>query len=271
MNKLLRDRISGTYRDARGRIRYALAGDGPWVIFCHALGTSLALWEAQVRALNSGWRTLSFDIRGHGDSDVARDGDYSFPSLAADIVALMNHVGASSASVVGISVGGEIAQVLAALYPSRVSRLLLTNTACVTSAERATLWSQRIAEAENSGMASIASSAARRWFTSEFQASHADTVAAWEQVVASTPVEAYVSIARVIRAMDLRPKLGLIKCKTQVLAGDCDTATGLVPAREIANGIGGAQLRVILGAGHLWNLEMPDKFNSELLSWLNNY
>jgi 3-oxoadipate enol-lactonase len=262
--------VSATYRDARGDIRYALAGEGPLVVFCHALGTRGALWGAQVRALSDGWRTLSFDIRGHGDSEVARDGDYSFPALAADIVALMNHVGAATASLVGISVGGEIAQVLATLYPSRVTKLLLTNTACVTSAERAALWSQRIAEVELFGMSATAKTAVRRWFTPEFQASHPHIVAAWELVVAGTPVEGYVGIARSIQAMDLRPSLGLIRCKVRVLAGDRDTATGPTAGREIAEHIEGAQLRVIPGAGHLWNLEMADTFNAELLAWLND-
>jgi 3-oxoadipate enol-lactonase len=240
------------------------------VIFCHALGTSRALWDAQVRALSAGWRTLSFDMRGHGDSDVARDGDYSFSALAADIVALMDHVGAAAASVVGISVGGEIAQTLAALHPGRIEKLLLTSTACVTGAERAHLWDQRIAEVERSGMALMAKAAVQRWFTPEFQASHTDTIDAWERIVARTSTAGYIGIARTIQAMDLRPLLGSITCPTLVLAGDRDPATGPILAREIALHIAGARIRIVAGAGHLWNLEMPDQFNAALVSWLDD-
>lgn len=261
--------VTGVHRSARGALCYAIAGDGgPWVIFCHALGTTHALWDAQMQALKSGCRTLSFDLRGHGDSALPTDGDYAFPSLAADVVALMDHVGATEASVLGISVGGEIAQTLAARHPNRVTRLLLTSTACVTGVERAAQWIQRIEDAERSGMASTAKQAVQRWFTAEFRSAHAPIVDRWEHIVARTQLAGYVGIARTIQAMDLRPMLRAIACPTRVLAGDRDTATGLAAGREIAEHIADAEFRVIAGAGHLWNLEMPERFNAELGSWL---
>jgi len=261
----------GLYRDPRGALRYAAAGlQGHWVVFCHALGTSGALWAGQVAALQGAWRTLAFDLRGHGGSPPPADGDYSFAALAADVVALMDHVGARTASVVGISVGGEVAQVLAATYPERVERLLLVSTACVTSPERAALWTARIAEAEREGMAPAADAAARRWFTPEFQAAAPATVEGWRAAVARTTVCGYIGIARTIQAMDLRPAIRAIACPTRILVGDRDPATGPAVGQEIAAAIPGATLRVIEGAGHLWNLERADRFNDELRAWLRD-
>lgn len=250
-------------------LSYSLTGEGTCVVFLHALGTSRAMWKDQSPAQGCRWLSLAPDMRGHGESAPARDGDYSFDALANDVITLLDHHGIRSASVVGISVGGEIAQVLAALHPDRVERLLLVSTACVTREERAVLWGERIAEAQAEGMQGVAQSAVRRWFTQSYQRENSETVAHWQRIAANTSLEGYIGIARTIQRMDLRPMLATITCPTLVLSGELDTATGSATGEEIASLVPGARHCVMSGAGHLWNLESPAAFNAELAGFLS--
>lgn len=247
---------------------YEIVGQGRPIVLCHALGTQLALWQEPIRRLRAECRFLAYDLPGHGRSPAAAGGDYSFAAQVAGLVALMDRVGMQEAAVCGISVGGEIAQALAAACPGRVERLLLVSTACYTGEERAALWRGRIREVEETGMDPVARSAVGRWFTRGFAARCPEVVEHWRQVVARTAPSAYVGIARAIAAMDLRPGNARIRCPTRVAVGSEDTATGPAAGREIAASIPGAGLEVLEGASHLWPLEQPERFERMLRDWL---
>jgi 3-oxoadipate enol-lactonase len=257
------------FDSTRGRLAYQTSGDGECVVFCHALGTDRTLWKDQVEALNTRFTSLAFDMRGHGQSSPALDMDYSFESMAADVISLLDHLGIGCASIVGISVGGEVAQWLAATYPGRVARLFLSSTACFTDRARAALWESRISEADTMGMEPMASSAASRWFSDGFRKSHPDIVEDWRRKIATTSVRAYAGIARAIQSMDLRQMIGAISCPTWIVCGEQDGNTGPAAASTIADCIPGARMHVIDSAGHLPNLEKPAEFNDHLLRWLS--
>ena len=225
------------------------------------------MWE-QFPGREGAWRILAPDMRGHGDSDPVADGDYSFETLAADVVNVLDGLAVDRFGVVGISVGGEIAQVLAALYPHRVYKLLLSNTACLTTPARAEIWNSRIALAESKGMREISEESVARWFTPSFHQEHPEIVEFWKEAVARTSVPGYVGIARTIQRMDLAPILGRIKCPTLILSGELDSATGPRTCEEIARAIPGSIHRSIPGAGHLWNLESPEQFYDEVRRWI---
>jgi len=255
--------------DARGHIHYQVCGNGPWVVLCHALGTHLGIWTDLVAPLSRSCSVITFDLRGHGRSAPAADEDYSFEAMAADVRGLLQHVGARSAAVIGISVGGEVAQVFAAQYPQLVRSLVLCSTACVTGAERAVLWQRRMDEIEATGMSALASASVERWFTEEFRARHAATVDAFRRSLAAIAPRVYISMARTIQRMDLRPRIRGLSCPTLVICGDGDANTGPEAARIIVRNIRGAELSVIQGVAHFPNLEAPERFNRLVLEWLD--
>jgi 3-oxoadipate enol-lactonase len=255
-------------RDQRGllarpgaNIAYRVSGEGELLIFCHALATRQELWERQRAALSRKFSIVSFDLRGHGESPPPVIGDYSLESQADDVAALMDHLNISSAALVGISVGGEVAQVAAARHPHRFERLILSSTACHTEPGRAAAWESRIQAAERLGMSGIASATASRWFSESFASSNPDVVEWCRQCVASTSLESYVGLARVIRVMDLRPLLGIITCPTLVLCGDQDRNTGPETAQMLAHLIPQSQMAIVEGSGHFPNIEAADYFN----------
>src|SRR5690606_3015483 len=96
------------------------AADRPWIVFSNSLGTDFRIWDDVAARLGRRYRIVLYDKRGHGLSE-ATPGPYAMSDLVEDLAALLDHLGVGKAAVVGLSVGGLIAQGLAALYPERVS------------------------------------------------------------------------------------------------------------------------------------------------------
>ncbi|WP_209298960.1 alpha/beta fold hydrolase [Aeromonas jandaei] len=104
-------------------------GQGPAVILIHGLFGSLDNLGLLARALGEHCRVISVDLRNHGVS--FRSDDMSYPAQAADILALMDHLGLDQAAIVGHSMGGKVGMQLAKLAPARVSRLVVADMAPV--------------------------------------------------------------------------------------------------------------------------------------------
>jgi 3-oxoadipate enol-lactonase len=250
-------------------IAYRVSGQGKSLVFCHALATRQELWHRQRAALSLKFSIVSFDLRGHGESAAPGNGDYSFESQADDVVALMDHLNIDSAVLVGISVGGEIAQVAAARHPQRFERLMLASTACHTEPARASTWESRIQEAERLGMSGIASATASRWFSESFKSANAEVIEWCRQCVAATSLESYVGLARVIQVMDLRPRLATIGCPTMVLCGEQDHNTGPKTAQVLAQLIPNSRLVIFKGSGHFPNIEVAEHFNRTIEDFIS--
>src|SRR5262245_11419185 len=126
-----------------GSIRYRIDGadERPALLLSNALGTTLELWDAQAEAWLRAYRVIRYDARGHGGSSVP-PGDYTIADLGRDAVSVLNGVGAATAFVCGISLGGLTAMWLGAYAPERVRALVLANTSArVGTPER---WIERI-------------------------------------------------------------------------------------------------------------------------------
>jgi 3-oxoadipate enol-lactonase len=250
-------------------LAYTATGQGEWIVLCHALATRQELWHRQIESLAPDFAVLSFDLRGHGASPPPESCDYSFESQGDDVVALMDHLDIHRAALVGISVGGEVAQMAAARQGRRFSRLVLSSTACHTDDQRAAAWAQRIQDARTLGMSGIAPATVSRWFSKRYADEYPDVVEWCRECVASTPLESYVGLAKVIQTMDLRPLIGSITCPTLIVCGDQDHNTGPATASTLQHLIPCAELSVISGAGHFPNLEQPQRFNDLLKDFLD--
>jgi 3-oxoadipate enol-lactonase len=110
------------------RIAYRLVGEvgAPPVVLLHALGEESSTWDVVVAALAPFFRVVTLDFRGHGHSD--RPGDYSFELMRDDVFGLLDHLGLNRTSVVGHSMGGTVAYLIAEAQPGRVDRLILEDT-----------------------------------------------------------------------------------------------------------------------------------------------
>ena len=229
--------------------------DAPAIVFGNSLGSDFRIWRDVAERLAGHYRILLYDKRGHGLSD-APPGPYTIDDHAADLLALLDHVGIAGTVVVGVSVGGMVAQRLAGLAPERVKALVLCSTAVKIGTPES--WTARIDSVRSGGIASIADAILANWFTPGFRRGRGADYEGWRNMLVRTPVEGYVGTCAALRDADLRAGAGWIAAPTLCLAGAHDGSTPPDLVRSTANLIPGARFAVIEGAAHIPSVEKPD-------------
>ena len=227
----------------------------PLVVFANSLATDQRIWRDVIVRLVGEAAILTYDLRGHGLSGLGKP-PYAMDDHAADLAALLDHVGGRAAVVIGLSVGGMIAQRLAHRRPDLVAGLVLCDTG-LKIADDAT-WRGRIAAVEAGGMEAVADATMERWFTAGYRGREPEMVALWRAMVARQPVGGYVGTCEAIRTADLTDDAARIAAPTLCLVGDDDRATPPTLVRDLANAIQGARFEVVKGAGHLPCIEQPE-------------
>ncbi|MEQ8968367.1 MAG: 3-oxoadipate enol-lactonase [Azospirillaceae bacterium] len=252
-------------------IEYRVEGpaDGPVLALAGALGTDLRVWEPLMDRLPAGWRVLRHSMAGHGLSDLAEADGHAVAHHAGDLSGLLDHVGAARAVVVGLSVGGMIAQTLAAAAPERVAGLVL----CCTAHRIGTpdLWSQRIADVRDKGLAAMADTILERWFSPAFRESRPGELALWRNMLARTTPEGYAAVCAAIREADLSEAARGIAVPTLCVAGTLDGSTPPETVAGLAEIVPGARLETIEGVGHIPCVEAPDRLGALVTGFLEEH
>ncbi|MCB8819894.1 3-oxoadipate enol-lactonase [Microvirga rosea] len=228
--------------------------DGPTLVFSNSLGSDFRIWQDVASAFLDRFRVVVYDKRGHGLSD-APPGPYTIDDHVDDLIALLDILRIRQAAIVGLSVGGMIAQRMAVREPARVTALVL----CCTAAKIGTpeTWAERIAAVEQHGLEAVVEGVLARWFTPAFRKSHADEFAGWRNMLLRTPREGYAGTCAGIRDADLTADAGRIAAPTLCLAGDQDGSTPADLVGRTAALIPGADFQIIAGAGHIPCIERP--------------
>lgn len=233
--------------------------DAPAVVFSNSLGTDFRIWDAVVADLAQNYRVLRYDKRGHGLSDDPDTG-WAMHELVTDAATLMDYFGLSNAAFVGLSVGGLIAQGLAAERPDLVKVMVLADTAARIGNDD--LWNDRIAQVNRDGLGSMADAILERWFAPDF---HKDNnFAMWRNMLVRTTDQGYARVSAAIRDTDVMESTSRLTLPTLAVVGDRDGATPPDLVRETAELIAGAQFEIIRGAGHLPCVEKPQVFTDLL-------
>ncbi len=251
------------------RINYELTGrdDGPVVMLSHSLACSLVMWNPQLEALESSFKVLRFDTRGHGDSD-APEGKYTLELLTADAVALLDALEIDAVHFVGLSMGGMIGQNLALDHGERLKSLALCDTAAVMPDEAQPIWHQRIAAAREKGMQGQAEETLERWFTPEYLSQNSPEVEMIRRQIMATPVAGYIGCSEAIRGLDNLERLSAINIPTIIIVGEEDPGTPVAASEAMQERISGSKLVVLPAARHLSNIEQSGAFNKALMDFL---
>lgn len=238
-------------------LNYDLAGGDelPTIVFSNSLGTDLRIWDLVAERLAGRFRMLRYDKRGHGLSE-APAAPYSLVDHVDDLAALMDHCGIERAAIAGLSVGGLIAQGLAARHPGRAAALVLSNTAHKIGTEAG--WNQRIATVTENGIEAIADQVMQLWFTPRFRSPDNADFVGYRTMLARAPLAGYVGTCAAIRDADLTESTRALDIPVLCLAGDHDGSTPPDLVRSTANLIKGAEFRIVAGAGHIPCVEQPD-------------
>jgi 3-oxoadipate enol-lactonase len=249
------------------KIHYQLEGDAnlPVLVLSNSLGTSLNMWDPQIEALRQHFRVLRYDTRGHGQSEVA-PGPYDIPTLAADVIALLDHLDIRQASFCGLSMGGSTFMWLAIHHPDRVRKLILCNTGALIGSRDS--WDARIGTVQRDGLAPIAQSVVSRWLTPEYAQQHPDQVAALTTMLMATPAAGYAASCAAVRDNDLREDIARIVSPTLIIAGTGDIPTPPADANFMRSRIPGA-VYVEFDAAHISNQQQPQAFTKAVLQFLN--
>src|SRR6201747_29477 len=111
------------------KIYYETHGEGPVILLTHGYSATAQMWAGQVAPLSQHNKLVIWDMRGHGQSDYPEDpAEYSEEKTVADMAALLDAVGAQTAIVGGLSLGGYMSLAFAATHPERVRALLIVDT-----------------------------------------------------------------------------------------------------------------------------------------------
>ena len=260
--------MRGEFIDLGGaRLYYYAAGTrgaGEPVVFVHGFATSGHLWSDVVSLMPPGHRLIVLDLLGHGRSDPPGARALTLHAHAQRIVALLDALGVSAATVVGHGVGGGIAQSLAIHWPARVARLALVSsigfggwaTRDVVLA-RATLAITR--HLPPAWLLSMVRTELERGYGDPFRAVHSID----KYVRPFSTIEGRATLVRHIRALDaketsaLAPSLGDIACPATVLWGSQDPFLPASLGKRLADTIPGATLEVVAGARHFLPEEAP--------------
>jgi len=257
---------------SEARLAASLDGpDGaPVLVLANPIGTTRAIWAAQVPVLREHFRLLRFELRGHGEPaarSAAPPGPYSIAELGTDVLGLMRDHGVTAAAYCGISLGGMIGLWLAANAPERISSLVVC-CAAITPMPSRQAWLDRAALVRSAGMPAISEMIPPRWFTADFIARQPAAVSVVMDLLLGTDPQGYAGCAEAIADVDLAPALSAIKAPTLVLAGAEDLAAPPWQGARTALGIAESRLTVVRGTSHLAPYQTPGPVTAAILGHL---
>lgn len=240
----------------------------PVVVLSNSLSTDLRMWQPQVSALAARYRVLRYDTRGHGQS-AAPPAPYSIETLADDLAGLIDHLELGAVHVVGLSLGGMTAQVLAMRRPELVASLCLVATTCRPPFGTKEAWAARAEEVRRTGdYRDVEGPMIERWLTRRFRRAEPAGTALIREMINATAIEGYVGCCVAIGGLDACGKLADYQGPVCVIAGEEDPGTTVEDAQLIVAGIPQAVLNVVPHARHLMNWDAREVFTPLLLHWL---
>ena len=243
-------------------VRTGPRGAAP-LVFMHGVALDLTWWGEQIEEFARDFDVIAFDMPGHGLSGKTTVAP-SFDMLADALNAVLTHAGVRAAHLVGISVGGMIAQHFALRHPEQVRSLSLIATLCAFADPVREALRERAKVARTQGMAALVPLTNARWFSAPFRERRPDVLDRATTCLLAQDADFHASMWEMISGLDLELKISAIACPTLVVAGTEDPNAPVSAAQRIAGLIEGASLQVMVGSGHFQTVESPVVFNTLL-------
>ncbi|HEY7243794.1 MAG TPA: alpha/beta fold hydrolase [Xanthobacteraceae bacterium] len=239
----------------------------PWLIWSNSLATNLESWEDQAREFKPAFRVLRYDQRGHGGTE-APAGRYSFETLIADALGLMDALSISKAHFAGLSMGGATALGMAEKHPERLDRVIVCDSGCQSTPASAQQWEERIAVAQKQGMEALIEPTIARWFPADVIQANPPYLDQVRNMIGSTPATGFVGCAAALADHNYAEAVGTVKRPVLFLVGERD---GVTPAamRKLHQALPGSRYVELAGAGHISNLDQPEGFNRAVREFLS--
>ncbi len=246
-------------------LNYEQEGQGTDLILIHGLGADLHIWDNDVPVLARYHRVWRLDNRGFGASDKP-PGPYSPAMFASDLDGLLRSCDIANAHVVGISMGGVIAQRLALDFPARVRSLVLVSTSSEVGQKSIAAWQRLADRIERDGFDAQTADASRA-FSPAFGASHPEIVADLGKRNAACDPKGYAAAARAVSDYNWTHELPRLTAPTLILQGLDDQLTPPGGSVKMSRGLPHARLLMVPGAGHNLPIERPDIFHNSVIAF----
>lgn len=212
-------------------IYYEVTGNGQPFVFIHGGGLECNSWNSQTAYFSKRYRVITFDIRGHGRSEVP-ERSYSISDCVEDLRQLLDYLGVQRTYLAGLSMGGNIALSFTLDYPERVNALILAGT-------NSGLVLERVVNSSEGKVARLKSS------------QQIDTAMRYEKTIEAN-----------VTRPDLTGRLSEITKPVLLMVGDRDNSTPRHFSEAMHRGIANSQMIVFTDCGHKCHEEQPDTFNS---------
>jgi pimeloyl-ACP methyl ester carboxylesterase len=243
-------------------VAYRRAGHGPVIVLLHGFTQDSRVWRQQLDGLSDRFTVIAWDAPGAGQSSDP-PADFTMPNWADTLAGLLDAARVPRAHILGLSWGGLLAQEFYRKYPTRVSTLVLVDTYAG--------WKGSLSEsvAQERLAASVRDSALPpkdfipRYLPGMFSDAPPEGIQnELAQIMGDTHAAGFRVMAKALAEGDTRDLLPTIQAPTLLVWGDADKRSPMKIANQLQQGIVGAKLQVIPGAGHMSNMEAPTAFNA---------
>lgn len=252
-------------------INYHEYGDdnGLPVVFIHGFPFNSKMWTPQISAIPSKYRAVTYDVRGHGESDFG-DGQYLIEFFVDDLIGLLDYLKIERVVLTGLSMGGYIALRTIEKHPERICGLVLSNTKSSPDNNDAKVKRARqIKIVKNSSITRFADDFLSAIFAeSSFTRIPSVVEMIKDIIIKTSPLGVASTLIALAARTDTTGLLGQIKVPTLILVGEEDILTTPTDAEELHKRIPNSKLEVLPNAAHMSNLENSTLFNKFLFEFL---
>jgi 3-oxoadipate enol-lactonase len=239
------------------------------VVLIHGFPFSKEMWKPQIEVLKQDYYIISYDVRGHGRSDVG-NGQYTIEYCVDDLIGLLDLLKISQAVLVGLSMGGYIALRTSERNPERLKGLVLCDTRSEADTNEVKI--KRALQAKSVkiyGSQKFANTFIPTVLYENTIKKKPEIVMLLRNIIETTsPITVAGMLIALAARTDTTPWLHNIKLPTLLMVGQYDELTPSSVLTSMENKIPNAEMHIIPEAAHLCNLENPDEFNKHLLAFL---
>ena len=240
----------------------------PWLMLSNSLAADLTMWDGQIDGLTKHHRVLRYDTRGHGKSE-APAGDYSFPMLIGDVIAILDFYGIGKTAFMGLSLGGMTALGLALTHPERLTRIVVCDARADTSDAINKGWDERLGLLEAGGMHGILEGTLGRWIVPDTRTRDPALVERISAMILRTSPLGWAGCAAALKTLDYAKSLHAITVPALFVGGEHDGGANPDVMGAMAAAVPGAGYRKIANAAHLANLDNPADFAAAVEPFLS--
>jgi 3-oxoadipate enol-lactonase len=236
-------------------------------LFINSLGTDFRIWEEVAGDLKDFGNILLYDKRGHGLSDLAKGND-GLKDYAEDAGCLLETLSIQNCIVIGISVGGMIAPMLAYYYPRLIKKLIVCGAANKIGTTET--WNERISQVRSNGLRAITDGLMKRWFSSSFHGKYPERIAGYKNMVERCDVEGYIQTSEAIRDEDITGISKSLRVPTLCIVGSEDQSVSPADVKALSQSIKDSKLEIINGSHHMTCIDNREIFTKLTVDFIKS-